>query len=75
VFRDFWITVLYMLRQTLRRRVSPLPFTSFSRLTVTFPKLAVILRPLYFSRTCLRVHAHNFRRFHTTFPTFLYFVT
>jgi hypothetical protein len=34
-------------RQTLRRRASPLPFPSFSPLTVTFPKLAVILRPLY----------------------------
>jgi hypothetical protein len=39
--------ILYMLRQTLRHLASPLPFPSFSPLTVTFPKLAVILRPQY----------------------------
>jgi hypothetical protein len=39
--------ILYMLRQTLRRRDSPLLFPAFSPLTVTFLKLAVILRPLY----------------------------
>jgi hypothetical protein len=39
--------ILYMLRQTLRRRASPLPFPSLSPLTVTFPKLAVVLLPLY----------------------------
>jgi hypothetical protein len=39
--------ILYMLRQTLRHLASPLPYQSFSPLTVTFPKLAVILRPQY----------------------------
>jgi hypothetical protein len=39
--------ILYMLRQTLCHRASPLPFPSFSPLTVIFPKLAFILRPLY----------------------------
>jgi hypothetical protein len=41
--------ILYMLRQTVGRRASPLPFPSFSPLTVTFPKLGVILRLLYCS--------------------------
>jgi hypothetical protein len=39
--------ILYMLRQTVGHRAPPLPVPSFSPLTVTFPKLAVILRPLY----------------------------
>jgi hypothetical protein len=39
--------ILYMLRKTLHYRASPLPFPSFPPLTVTCPKLAVILRPLY----------------------------
>jgi hypothetical protein len=38
-----------MLRQTVGHRAPPLPFPSFSPLTVTFPKLAVILRPLEYS--------------------------
>jgi hypothetical protein len=33
--------------QTVGHRAPPLPFPSFSPLTVTFPKLSVILRPLY----------------------------
>jgi hypothetical protein len=33
--------------QNLGHRAHPLPFPSFSLLTVTFPKLAVILRPLH----------------------------
>jgi hypothetical protein len=39
--------ILYMLRQTADNRVPLLLFPSFSPLTVTFPKLSVILRPLY----------------------------
>jgi hypothetical protein len=39
--------ILYMLRQTVDNRAPPLPFPSFSPLTVTFPKLSVILRTLY----------------------------
>jgi hypothetical protein len=41
--------ILRMLRQTVDNRAPRLPFPSFSPLTVTFPKLAVILRPLYVS--------------------------
>jgi hypothetical protein len=38
--------------QTVDNRAPPLLFASFSPLTVTFPKLSVILRPLYqFSRS------------------------
>jgi hypothetical protein len=41
-----------MLRQTGGHRAPPLLFHLFSPLTVTFPKLSVILRPLYsFCRT------------------------
>jgi hypothetical protein len=36
-----------MLRQILRHRASPLPFPSFLPLTLTLPKLAVILRAIY----------------------------
>jgi hypothetical protein len=36
--------------QTLLRHALPLPFPSFSPLTVEFPKLAVIFRPLYYDR-------------------------
>jgi hypothetical protein len=39
--------ILYMLRQTVGHHAPPLLFPSFPPLTVTFPKLAVILRPLY----------------------------
>jgi hypothetical protein len=39
--------ILYMLRQTVEDRAPLLLFPSFSPLTVTFPKLSVILRPLY----------------------------
>jgi hypothetical protein len=39
--------ILYMLRQTVGHRTPPCPFHLFSSLTVTFPKLSVILRPLY----------------------------
>jgi hypothetical protein len=41
--------ILYMLRQTVDNRAPPLLFPSFFPLTVTFPKLAVILLPLYIS--------------------------
>jgi hypothetical protein len=34
--------------QTVGHLASPLPFPSFSHLTVTFPKLSVILPPLRF---------------------------
>jgi hypothetical protein len=37
----------YMLRQTLNNRAPLLLFPSFSPLTLTFPNLSVILRPLY----------------------------
>jgi hypothetical protein len=36
--------ILYMLRQTVGNHATLLPF---SPITVTFPKLSVILRPLY----------------------------
>jgi hypothetical protein len=39
--------ILYMLRQTVGHRALPLLFPYFSPLTVTFPKLSVILCPLY----------------------------
>jgi hypothetical protein len=42
--------ILYMLRQTVDNRAPLLLFPSFSPLTVTFPKLSVILRPLYMFR-------------------------
>jgi hypothetical protein len=38
----------------------PCPFHLFPPLTVTFPKLAVILRPLYMSTTRLRTQGHVF---------------
>jgi hypothetical protein len=38
--------ILYKLRQTVGNRAPPLLFPSFSSLTLTFPKLSVILRPL-----------------------------
>jgi hypothetical protein len=49
--------ILYMLRQTLRHRAPPLAFPSFSSLTVTLPKLAVILRPLYYISSHLSLSA------------------
>jgi hypothetical protein len=39
--------ILYMLRQTVDSRAPLLLFPSFSPLTMTFPKLSVILRPVY----------------------------
>jgi hypothetical protein len=39
--------ILHMLRQTSPSCFPPCPFRLFSPLTVTFPKLSVILRPLY----------------------------
>jgi hypothetical protein len=44
-FRTATQIILYMLRQ-VGQRAPPLLFPSFSPLTVTFPKLSVILRPL-----------------------------
>jgi hypothetical protein len=40
--------ILYMLRKTVGHRAPPYSFHLFPPLTVTFPKLSVILRPLYF---------------------------
>jgi hypothetical protein len=39
--------IIYMPRQTVDNRAPPCPFHPFSLLTVTFPKLSVIERPLH----------------------------
>jgi hypothetical protein len=41
--------ILYMLRETVDHLAPLLLFPSFPPCTVTFPKLLVILRPLYFT--------------------------
>jgi hypothetical protein len=52
--------IIYMLRQTVDNRAPPLLFPTFSPLTVTFPKLSVILRPLYTSdESVLRDRPHR----------------
>jgi hypothetical protein len=50
--------ILYMLRQTVGHR-APLLLFPFSPLTVSFPKLSVILPPLY---SCLSKHLINLKR-------------